>query len=142
MLHGKLKTNKQGGFTLVELMIVIVIVGILAAIAVPAYNDSMRKSRRSDAKAALTSIAARMEQYFMDNKSYTTDLTDLGYSSSPADSNDKFYQVKSEAGDCGDITVCFKLTAAPPADGVQQGDTDCNAMVLDSNGNQTPAACW
>ena len=70
MLHGKLKINKQGGFTLVELMVVIVIVGILASIAVPAYNDSVRKGRRADAKSTLTTVAARMEQYFMDNKTF------------------------------------------------------------------------
>ena len=142
MLNGKLKTNRQGGFTLIELMVVIVIVGILATIAIPAYNDSVRKGRRSDAKSSLTTIAARMEQYFMDNKTYTTDLTDLGYADSPADSTDGFYQITAAACDGGAITTCFKLTAAPPADGVQASDTDCDEMIMDSNGSQTPAACW
>ena len=142
MLHGKLKINKQGGFTLVELMVVIVIVGILASIAVPAYNDSVRKGRRADAKSTLTTVAARMEQYFMDNKTYTTDLTDLGYADDPADSTDGFYEITAAACTGGVIATCFELTAAPPAGGVQASDTDCDEMKLDSNGLQTPTACW
>jgi type IV pilus assembly protein PilE len=68
------------GFTLIELMIVIGILGIIAAIAYPNYMEYMMKSRRSEAKTLLMDIAARQEQFFLDNRSYTSDLTDLRYS--------------------------------------------------------------
>lgn len=66
------------GFTLIELMIVIAIVGLIAAIAYPNFTDYLAKSRRSEAKTLLLDIAARQEQYLLDNRSYTTDFTQLG----------------------------------------------------------------
>ena len=58
------------GFTLVELMIAVAIVGILASIAYPSYQDSVRKSRRADAKGALLGFANAMERHFTENNSY------------------------------------------------------------------------
>ena len=58
------------GFTLIELMIAVAIVGILAGIAYPSYQDSVRKSRRADAKGALLGFANAMERYFTENNSY------------------------------------------------------------------------
>ncbi len=62
--------KKQKAFTLIELMIVVAIVGILAGIAYPSYQDSVKKSRRSDAKAALMGFANAMERYYTENNSY------------------------------------------------------------------------
>ena len=70
-------STRQRGFTLIELMIVVVILGVIAAFAIPSYQDHLRKSKRSDARAALSDLAARQEQYFLDNKTYTDTLTDL-----------------------------------------------------------------
>src|SRR5574339_351791 len=67
------------GFSLVELLIIVAIISILAGMAYPSYTDYMRKSRRSDGKTLLTGIAARQEQYYLDNKSYTSNLSLLGY---------------------------------------------------------------
>lgn len=64
-------SHSQQGFTLIELMIVMAIVGILAAIAYPAYTDSVRKSRRADAKAALLEDAGFLERYYSTNFRYT-----------------------------------------------------------------------
>lgn len=78
-LRGKSGTScpNMQGFTLIEMMIVVAIVGLLAAIAYPNYTDYLSKSRRSEAKTLLMDIAARQEQYFLDNRSYTNDFTDL-----------------------------------------------------------------
>lgn len=61
---------KIKGFTLVELLITLAILGVLAAIAYPAYNQHVIKARRSDAQIALLDLAARMERYYAENNSY------------------------------------------------------------------------
>ena len=62
--------NRPRGFTLIELMIVVVIVAILAAIAIPSYSDYVRRSRITEAVAVLSGMRVKMEQYFQDNRTY------------------------------------------------------------------------
>ena len=62
--------KRQRGFTLIELMITVAVIAILAAIAYPSYQDSIRKSRRTDAKNALTQAAANMERYYTEKNTY------------------------------------------------------------------------
>ncbi|WP_269533707.1 type IV pilin protein [Chitinimonas sp. BJYL2] len=62
--------NKHQGFTLIELMIVVAIIGILAAIAVPQYNDYVLRGKISEAHGELSTARTRMEQYFADNRTY------------------------------------------------------------------------
>ena len=64
--------KRQRGFTLIELMITVAVIAILAAIAFPSYQDSLRKSRRTDAKNALTQAMANMERYYTENNTYAT----------------------------------------------------------------------
>ncbi|MDH3469026.1 MAG: prepilin-type N-terminal cleavage/methylation domain-containing protein, partial [Gammaproteobacteria bacterium] len=59
------------GFTLIELMVVIVVASVLMAIAVPSYFDQVKRARRADAREALSDLATRQEQFFLDNKAYT-----------------------------------------------------------------------
>ena len=59
-----MQTIKQQGFTLIELVIVISLIGILAMIAIPAYNDSVTKARRTDGQSALMDLMVRQERYF------------------------------------------------------------------------------
>src|ERR687891_2609719 len=84
---------KSPGFTLIELMIVVVIIGILAAVAYPQYRDFALRSNRAEAKALLVDAAARQERFFSDNNSYADDMTDLGYGANPAVSENSFYNV-------------------------------------------------
>ena len=72
------------GFTLIELMVTITIIGILIAVAVPVYNSSIQKSRRTDAKNALLDLATREEKYFSVSNTYSTDPTVLYSATSSA----------------------------------------------------------
>ena len=66
--------KRQRGFTLIELMITVAVIAILAAIAFPSYQDSLRKSRRTDAKNALTQAMANMERYYTEKNTYVTTI--------------------------------------------------------------------
>ena len=113
------------GFTLIELMIVVAIVGILASIALPAYQDSVRKSKRATAQGDLMSFANAMERYFTTNGVYTDATAATVYTAtSPSDGGTANYNLSVVAG-----TTTFTLTAA--ATGGQIGDGN---MQLTSTG--------
>lgn len=71
--------RKMRGVTLLELMIVVVIIGILAAVAYPNYRDFIARSHRNEAKAALLQIATNQERFYLNNQAYSGDLRDLGF---------------------------------------------------------------
>jgi type IV pilus assembly protein PilE len=115
------RLKKTCGFSLIELMIVLGIVAILAAIAYPSYRDSVRKARRVDAKSALTDIAQMQETFFARNGTYTLDMQQLhnnftnpNWNNVPLSSpdNERFYQVRVLAviATCP-IASCYRLQA-------------------------------
>ncbi|MEQ9462928.1 MAG: type IV pilin protein, partial [Haliea sp.] len=139
--------RRQRGFTLMEVMIVVVIVAILVGIALPSYQGSLQKGRRSDAMSALMDVANRQEQFMLDRGTYTTDLTDLGFAASPFVSEEEHYSVSAAACGGGTIATCYLLTAAPRAGSPQAKDTRCGSFTLDSRGTRSadgtdPAECW
>lgn len=136
------------GFTLVELVIVVVIVGILMAIAMPGYQESMRKGRRADAKAGLMDAANRQERFMLDRSSYTTDMTELGFGADPMISEEGHYSIDVEAPDTDcPIATCYVLKATPVAGGAQADDARCSSFSLSSGGAKTATGtgageCW
>ena len=134
----------DNGFTLIELMITVAIIGILAAIAYPSYENHVRKTRRASGEAKMMEIMQAQERYYTDNGTYTKDLTDLGYASSGAvPSKDGWYQIGAAA--CGSgLAECVALTATPQ--NAQTADTACNKLTLNSRGEQGASTgssdCW
>jgi type IV pilus assembly protein PilE len=124
----------QNGFTLIELMIVVVVVGILAAVAFPSYESYMVKSNRAAAQAFMMDVENRQKQYLLDARSYATDLATLGMAA-PADVSD-FYTVSLAVSAA---PPAFTVTATPIAGARQESD---GALTLDSSGAKTPADKW
>lgn len=141
-----MQTRRQRGFTLIELMIVVAIVGILAAIAYPSYKEHVIKTRRSDGKAALSQAATMEERYFTENNTYTTDATKIGGSTS----GEGYYTITATIPNTAGCTVkgkyyCYTLTAQPT--GAQTDDTKCASLTLKHDGSKgatgtTPSVCW
>ncbi|MCH1925446.1 type IV pilin protein [Shewanella sp. C32] len=127
--------KKLSGFTLIELMIVVVIIGILASIAYPSYVDYITKSNRSEAHAALMRVANLQEQYYLDNKAYTTDLKELGLSASPFTTEHGIYEVSS-AG-TSSFTVSAKALGSQAT-----RDTSCGTITITDTGVKGPGGCW
>ena len=126
---------RNHGFSLIELMITIVVVGILAAIALPAYTSQLRKSSRAEAQSVLTTAAGNEQQYLLNRRAYASSLRDLGVAA-PADLTGKYtFTVAATAGP----PPTFTLTAT--AIGAQASDV-CPTLFIDSAGNRNPPACW
>ena len=106
------------GFSLIELMIVLAIIGVLSAIAYPSYDSYMKKSRRADAKIALQAMADRQERFYLQNNTYTTIAANVG-----GTGTEKNYYVLSI--DSADVNA-FALTATAVAGGAQATDTTTN----------------
>ncbi|MDM0009121.1 type IV pilin protein [Variovorax sp. J22G73] len=97
--------RRNAGFTLIELMIVVVIIGILAAIAVPQYSDYVRRARVSEALGLLAGMRPRMEQFFQDNRTFVDACLSGSVAAKPA-------TTKGFRFDCGTPTATtYTITA-------------------------------
>ncbi len=120
MPHRFKPTAKGLGFTLIELMIVLAIVGVLTAIAVPSYSKYKLKANRSDAYTMLNEIMQAQERYMAQNQTYIIDITQLGYAN-PQTSVDGYYSIAASVCEAGTpIAQCVLLTAT--AQNGQQAD--------------------
>lgn len=122
----------QEGFTLIELMITVAVVGILTAIALPSYNGHLRKARRADAQSALMNIASRQQQMLLDTRAYSSSLTSTVPANVAAN-----YSVTVTVGT--GVAPTFTATATPI--GGQVADP-CGALSIDQTGAKLPASCW
>lgn len=124
------------GFTLMELMITVAIVGIIAAIAYPSYTTHVDRTRRADGQAALLNLAARMEHFYTENNTYVGANTPADVGANP-NSADGFYQLTIS----NQTATGFTVTATPVAGGPQAGDA-CGALTLTNTNIKGPANCW
>lgn len=135
--------RRAGGLTLIELMIVLVVMGILIAVAYPAYQEQVRKGRRADAQAVLAQAAMFVERFYSENQRYDQNIAGTAVAlpvtlqQAPRDGASKFYDLSLQVV----AQQSFTLRAVPR--GVQSGDR-CGTMTITNTGVQGAAAgdCW
>ena len=133
------RSDNVRGMTLIELLIVVAIVGILAAIAGPALNDQVIKSRRADARNTLLAAQIEQEQYRANNLTYATSMSAMGMGSFDSTTRD-YYRVEVVSADA----TGFLITATP--NGNQANDSTCNVFAVRQTGPEhsgyAALSCW
>ncbi len=130
--------KSQKGFTLVELMIVVVVVGILAAVAVPAYGSYVLRGKLTEAMTELAAMRVRLEQYYQDNRTYA------GFDCT-AVSNAKYFTYScNPAPDASSFTAIATGVATQGTDGFVYTIKQSNAKATTSvpTGWTTSGSCW
>lgn len=128
--------TRTGGFTLIEILIAVAIVGILAAISIPMMDDYVNRSRRAEAVGLMGEMQLRLERWRAENPSYDFSDSADEFGALPSST---YYTIALEEGDATSYTL--KATAR----GAQVRDSECAAMTLAVDGNtetRTPADCW
>lgn len=132
----------EGGFTLIEVLVAVVIVGILASIAYPSYVESVRRAKRGEGKAAMMQILQAQERYYSQQNTYVAYSVSApkgfkNYSSDNPDSS--AYELSADACAGETIRDCVTVTAKP-----RFYDPVCGSLSQSSNGLRSPAdpVCW
>src|SRR4051812_20993444 len=127
MHHDPTRSPTERGFTLIELMIVVAVMAVIALVAVPSYQDTVRKSRRADAMGALTNLQQAQERYRGQNPTYASAMASAPTPTPwPSQSPEKHYDLSIDAfGQTG-----YTLTATARGSSPQFGDTKCRSLSV------------
>ncbi len=135
-MGGRLQLQyRQGGFTLIELMVVVIIVAVLTAIALPAYNNQIVRSNRAAAQAEMLNIANLQQQYLLSNRAYmtATELAATGFVLDPDVAKNYTYSIAFAPGTIPNYTLTFTAGGRQASDG---------NMTMNDQGVGTPADSW
>jgi type IV pilus assembly protein PilE len=154
---GSRPTGRLGGFSLIELMVVVAVIAILATVVYPAYENLIRSVRRADGRLTAQAVAHAQERFFTTNGRYTNVSAASIFSdaSSPFRkpcgtgncSEKEFYSWAVTPGPTGTLATSFTVTVTPVAGKSQASDTYCTRLTIDSTGVQgglpaTTNKCW
>jgi type IV pilus assembly protein PilE len=138
------QSSAMTGFTLVELMVTLVVAAILFAIAIPAYQNQIRESRRTEAKTGVLDLAGREETLYSTQNLYSLVPLTLGYGAGafPLAVGSNYYTVNVQVPNPNAIvtvppTPSFLITATPVAGSSQALDAACQSFSVDQLGNRT-----
>lgn len=129
------------GVTLLELMVVVVIVGILTAIAFPNYRDFVTRAKRAEAKAALLKIATNQEKFYLQNQRFSNNLSELGFSGPPYKSETGAYDLAVAPNP----TLAVNFTATATYNVADAEQSKCGTFRIDGGGTKTSGPytdCW
>ena len=129
------------GVTLLELMVVVVIVGILAAIAFPNYREFVARAKRAEAKAALLKIATNQEKFYLQNQRFSNNLAELGFSGPPFKSETGVYSLSVAPNP----TLAENFTATATYNAPDAEQSKCGSFSIDGGGSKTSSPytdCW
>ncbi|WP_281419292.1 type IV pilin protein [Marinobacterium ramblicola] len=139
-----MSANRSSGFSLIELMITVAVIGILAAIAYPSYLEYVREARRSDARVNLLELSQFMERYHTSNGMYlntSNAAPTLPYNESPKDGSTKYYDLSFSSINANSYT----LKAEPKAGSAMAGDR-CGTLTYSFAGVKGASGdvddCW
>lgn len=146
MTHANLKTRPVQGFTLIELMVVVVIVAILAAVALPAYQDYVTRSKIAEATSGLGSARVRLEQFFQDNRTYGGGAAPWACGAAAPTAADAKYFTYTCVGDAAGYTVQATGVAAQGLDGlvyrIDQNNAKTTIIAAPSTWAAGTYSCW
>ncbi len=125
------KYHSRSGFTLIELMIVVGVIGILASIAYPSYLDYVRKARRNEVQGTMLDMQLQQEKYRVNHATYAS-LNNLGTFSSD------YYTLTVPVN----MALAYTITAVAKTGTSQASDTGCTTMTINQASVKTAADCW
>jgi len=135
------RNRRQGGVTLIELMLVVGLIAVLGAVAIPSYRNYAQRAQRSEASAALLRLAANQERFYLTANTYTTNVALLGFATGQTETG--LYAINVNPANA----ATFTATATPVLGAGQAADARCQSFGINSAGVRTSAPgpvdeCW